>query len=302
MTTICSFTSVGSSFFARSSKRRVFLSLFLSVTNRDCTRCIRPGRTGTGRSSPSETSPAVAVTLNAAFLRPLGAVTRNVRFVPPPGFTVNGFCASASPTPNAAFRLVFRSGSRMSSASVPESGLSDALFTTTLIAALSPSRRKRGTYGRTMRSFTVRVSFSAEPPRRSFVTAWTKTFHDVTESGTVNEIVAEPSAPVRRCGCQNAVSEKLLRRAAGGASPAESSRVVSASFFFERESTASVSSFGRSFAFLPRLARPTSCRAAFIAIGAEAGIRSARRRRPRPRPAAPGRRCRSRPRTSGGRP
>ncbi len=49
-----------------------------------------------------------------------------------------------------------------------------------------------------MRSLTVFVSASTDPPRRSFVTAWTKTLHDVTESGTVNSIDAEPSGPVRR--------------------------------------------------------------------------------------------------------
>ena len=56
-----------------------------------------------------------------------------------------------------------------------------------------------------------------KPAFQSLVTAWTKTFQAVTESGTVNAIDAEPSAPVRSCGFQNAVSAKLLRSAPGSA-------------------------------------------------------------------------------------
>ncbi len=118
-----------------------------------------------------------------------------------------------------------------------------------------------------MRSFTVRVSFSAEPPRRSFVTAWTKTFHDVTESGTVNAIVAEPSAPVRRCGCQNAVSEKLLLRTGAGGSPLPVAARLSVAFCFSSNEKASDSLL--SLAKVPSSAA-TSLRAAFIAIGAGA--------------------------------
>ena len=69
-----------------------------------------------------------------------------------------------------------------------------------------------------MRSLTDLASASRVPPARSRVTPWTKTFQAVTESGTVNSMVAVPSAPVRRCGCQKAVSEKFERRA-GPCSP-----------------------------------------------------------------------------------
>ena len=189
--------------------------MFFSVTKRDCTRCIRPGRTGSGRTSPSDRSPAVATALKATVARPFGAVTGNVRFVPPPAGAVNARDAASAARPNAGSRLFPVEGSVISNASVPLRGFADALFTTTLISARSPSRRKRGTYGRTMRSLTVFVSASTDPPRRSFVTAWTNTLHDVTESGTVNSMDAEPSAAVRSCGCQNAVSEKLLRRGVG---------------------------------------------------------------------------------------
>ena len=48
------------------------------------------------------------------------------------------------------------------------------------------------------------------------MTAWTQTFHAVTESGTVNSMTAVPSGPVRRLGRQKAVSEKSLRRTAAG--------------------------------------------------------------------------------------
>src|SRR2546423_1716926 len=69
-----------------------------------------------------------------------------------------------------------------------------------------------------MRSFTLRVWVRTEPARRSLVMAAAHTFHDVTESGTVNSKPTVPSGPVRSCGSQKAVSLKLLRRgtAAGG--------------------------------------------------------------------------------------
>ncbi len=92
-------------------------------------------------------------------------------------------------------------------------------MTTTFSSARSPSRRKRGTYGRTISSLTLFVSFVSEPALRSRVTAWTQTFQEVTESGTVNSIAAEPSGPVSRCGFQKAVSEKFERSAVAG-SPA----------------------------------------------------------------------------------
>ena len=103
------------------------------------------------------------------------------------------------------------------------------------------------------------------------MTAWTKTFHDVTESGTVNAIVAEPSAPVRRCGCQKAVSEKLLRTTGAGGSPLPVVATAAVTFCFsssERESTSLLS-----FASAPSRSRsgvPVSLRAAFMAIGAGA--------------------------------
>src|SRR5713226_1294728 len=65
-----------------------------------------------------------------------------------------------------------------------------------------------------MRSFTLRVCARTAPARRSEVTAAAHTFHDVTESGTVNSKPTVPSAPVRSCGSQKAVSLKLLRRGA----------------------------------------------------------------------------------------
>ncbi len=71
-----------------------------------------------------------------------------------------------------------------------------------------------------MRSLTVRASFSSRPPMRSWVTPWTNTRQEVTESGTVNSTAAEPSAPVRRCGCQKAVSEKFERRGTAASWPA----------------------------------------------------------------------------------
>src|SRR5262245_36925255 len=62
----------------------------------------------------------------------------------------------------------------------------------------------------------LRVSRWTEPALRSRVIAWTHTFQDVTESGTWNSMTAEPSAAVRSCGFQKAVSEKSLRRCGSG--------------------------------------------------------------------------------------
>src|ERR1700693_3138651 len=66
-----------------------------------------------------------------------------------------------------------------------------------------------------MSSLTLFASFLTEPAFQSRVTAWTKTFHDVTESGTVNSIEAEPSGSVSNCGRQKAVSANSLRSVTG---------------------------------------------------------------------------------------
>src|SRR5438093_11095180 len=73
-----------------------------------------------------------------------------------------------------------------------------------------------------MRSLKLFDSFSSDPAFRSRVTARTQTFHEVTESGTVNSIEAEPLASVRRCGIQKAVSAKLPRNSTGAAGAAAS--------------------------------------------------------------------------------
>ena len=151
----------------------------------------------------------------------------------------------------------------------------------------------------------LRLLRRREPPRRSLVTAWTHTFHDVTESGTVNSIVAEPSAPVRSCGCQNAVSEKLLRRAGRRGSPGGVRGALRLSLVFLRlKANRSPRLVLRESATLPAadrprlsLPRPTSWPSARAPRRDTPGCR----RRPSRR-AGPGRRCRSRRRTSAGRP
>ncbi len=83
-------------------------------------RCMRPGRTGRGRSSPSLVSPDVAVTLKATVPTLTGAVMGKVRLVPPPFFTVKGSLAEAAARPNCGRRLSLVSGSRMSKVRTPE--------------------------------------------------------------------------------------------------------------------------------------------------------------------------------------
>ena len=128
-----------------SSKVRVRFSPPRRAAKRDCASCMRPGRTGTGRSSPSEKSPADAVTRNAYAPARRGAEIRKTASAPAPGFAVKAAAAESAVSPKADSALAFVSVSRMSSVTRPESGRSDALLTTTFSSAASPSRRKRGT-------------------------------------------------------------------------------------------------------------------------------------------------------------
>ncbi len=83
VTTNWSSIRVGSA-VAMSGNVRVRLSLSCRVTKRDCVRCMRDGKIGNGRSSPSDRSPAVAVTFSASARRRRGAVTANVNVAAPP--------------------------------------------------------------------------------------------------------------------------------------------------------------------------------------------------------------------------
>ncbi len=156
---------------------------------------MRPGRTGTGRSSPSEKSPGDRRRLDGVGADPLGR-RRAGRSRRRRRRRAAGTDASPSPRvrPNRSRALALVSVSRMSSVTSPDIAAAEALLTTTFSCAASPSRRKRGTYGRTIRSLTLWVSLWIEPAVRSRVTAWTQTFHEVTESGTLNSMTAEPSA------------------------------------------------------------------------------------------------------------
>ncbi len=189
---------LGSSALARSSKRSSRVRPCLSVANRDWTRCIRPGSTGSGRSSPSARAPLLAMTLKATVPTRAGAASGKTTGVPPPGSTLNACGGTCAARPKAGARFSPVAGSVISSVTSPASGAVPALLTMTRRSALSPSRKNRGRYGRTMRSLTVFVSASSVPPARSRVTPWTKTRQLVTESGTTNSIVAVPSAPVEQ--------------------------------------------------------------------------------------------------------
>ena len=145
VTTIWSLIRVGSSSFFRSSKTITRRSLSLSVTKRDWIRCMRPGSRGMGRSSPSEMFPERAITLKATRPTRMGVLMGKDRLVPPPAFTVNGcWVAFFLERPNSERRLFSVSGSMMSKSTWPLSSSSEALLTTTLMVAWSPSRRKRG--------------------------------------------------------------------------------------------------------------------------------------------------------------
>ena len=65
-----------------------------------------------------------------------------------------------------------------------------------------------------------------EPDRKSLVMACTQTFQEVTESGTLNSKVTEPSAFASRCGSQNAVSLKSLRISTGAPAAVPGSRSI----------------------------------------------------------------------------
>src|SRR6185436_16433480 len=87
--------------------------------------------------------------------------------------------------------------------------------------------------------------FFVEPARRSLVMACTQRFHSVTESGTVNSKLAEPSAPVTRCGYQKAVSANSLRSWTVAAGAAAALRV---------SSKESMSTYAAAFAAMARRA------------------------------------------------
>ena len=114
--------------------------------------------------------------------------------------------------------------------------------------------------------------------------AWTQTFHDVTESGTVNSIVAEPSGPVRSCGTKKAVSEKSLRSGTGDAGSADVRQIPrGARLSLSFQENLPVSPLRRRGCTARSLAR--SPRAAFIAIAGAGRRRRAAEHAAPPRPA-----------------
>lgn len=76
---------------------------------------------------------------------------------------------------------------------------------------LSPTRRKRGSDGRSMSGSLVRNAASALPKRSSTVAATAKTFHVVTLSGSLVFTVATPSGPVITLGRNHAVGRNAAR-------------------------------------------------------------------------------------------
>ncbi len=116
----------------------------LSVANRDCTRCIRPGSTGSGRSSPSDRAPDFATTLNATVPTRAGAASGNVTALPPPALTVKDRGSTLAGSPKAGARFSPVAGSVISSVTSPAASFSPALLTMTRSSARSPSRKKRG--------------------------------------------------------------------------------------------------------------------------------------------------------------
>src|ERR1700693_622243 len=102
-----------------------------------------------------------------------------------------------------------------------------------------------------MSSLTLFASFLTEPAFQSRVTAWTKTFHDVTESGTVNSIEAEPSGSVSNCGRQKAVSANSLRSVTGAVGAG-----ATASALLSSQSRSAATAFGAG-AGIARGAQPT---------------------------------------------
>jgi len=158
------------------------LSSSSRVIKRDWCRCIRPGRMGMGRSSPSESSPDDATILKAYWPRCGGAFTENS--------TVSEFCGSAFHGFFVASGLKISvtvssvSGSIICRYTSPDRSDSPALLIVTFSLAKSPSRRNLGMYGRTMSSFRDSADFSRIPCSRVWVMACTKIRHEVTLSGT----------------------------------------------------------------------------------------------------------------------
>ena len=135
---------VGSSVFARSANFNSRVPPSLSVANRDWTRCIRPGRTGSGLSSPSPNAPALAVTLKATVPTRAGAASGNVTALAPPALTLNAWAGTLAGRPNAGAKFSLVAGSKISSETSPVNSFFPALLTMTLSSARSPSRKNRG--------------------------------------------------------------------------------------------------------------------------------------------------------------
>ena len=85
------------------------------------------------------------------------------------------------------------------------------LWTTAAISARSPSTKKRGSTGRTSRSWVAMMSVLLCPTRVSAVTARASIVQVVRLSGSVTWTCAFPSAPVVTFARQNALSGNSRR-------------------------------------------------------------------------------------------
>ena len=85
--------------------------------------------------------------------------------------------------------------------------------TFTVNSSVSPSRRNRGGFGCTIRSFAVTVLPSRKPERNWRSCAKPMNFHCVNASGIVNCIFTTPLLSASNCGKKNAVSFRLRRAA-----------------------------------------------------------------------------------------
>ena len=119
-------------------------------------------------------------------------------FALPPFFTLKLCCASR-------FFISLSTGfivvaSNIISCAAPVKSLSDKLVTLAVKVIVSPSRKNRGAFGVTIRSFCVTSSFSVKPYFKSFVWANPNIFQRVSASGMVKLTSISPLASVCRSG------------------------------------------------------------------------------------------------------
>ncbi len=198
------------------SRVKVFVPALLIGSGRLSVTSTRSVRMGSGFSSPSVKEPALALIRTLTALTPSGTWTSHATAALAPGPAVNGTVLFFSP--KRSFNAALVKGSKRSSVAMPVTAAPSITATFEVNVIASPSRRKRGKFGVTIKGFCVITSLVNCAVLRSVVWVSPISFHRVSASGMVNRRITLPSLSVSRSGRKKAVSRKSVRVAGGGAS------------------------------------------------------------------------------------